>query len=38
MDLCYARGKFTWFKNLANGVAVWGRLDRALGITDWIEN
>ncbi|KAL4652573.1 hypothetical protein ACB092_01G242000 [Castanea dentata] len=38
MDLGYAESKFTWFKNLANGVAVWERLDKALGTTDWFEN
>ena len=27
--------KFTWFKNFGNGVAIWERLDRALGTTDW---
>ena len=30
MDLGYVDSKFTWFKNLANGVTVWERLDRAL--------
>ena len=33
VDLGYTSSKFTWFKNFANGVAVWERLDRALGTT-----
>ena len=37
VDLGYTSSKFTWFKNFANGVAVWERLDRALGTTNWLE-
>lgn len=35
MDLGFEGGKFTCFKIFGNGVAIWERLDRALGTTDW---
>ena len=38
MDLGFMDSKFTWFKNIANGISVWEHLDRALGTMDWFEN
>ena len=38
MDLGFVGSKFTWFKNIANGILVWERLDRVLGTMDWFEN
>lgn len=35
MELGFEGSKFTWFKNFGNGVAIWERLDRALGTMDW---
>ena len=34
MDLGFVGSKFTWFKNIANGILVWERLDKALGTMD----
>ena len=34
-DLGFVGSKFTWFKNFANGVLVWERLDRVVGSTNW---
>ena len=34
MYLGFMGSKFTWFKNIANGISVWERLDRALGTMD----
>lgn len=38
MDLGFVGSKFTWFKNIANGISIWECLDRALGTTDWFKN
>ena len=38
MDLGFLGSKFTWLKNIANGILVWECLDRALGTMDWFEN
>ena len=37
MDLGFVGSKFTWFKNIPNGISVWERLDRALGTMDWFK-
>ena len=37
VDLGFMGSKFTWFKNIANGILVWERLDRDVGNSDWLE-
>lgn len=37
VDLGFMGSKFTWFKNITNGISVFERLDRALWTTDWLE-
>ncbi|KAK7851867.1 hypothetical protein CFP56_040758 [Quercus suber] len=38
IDLGFVGSKFTWFKNIANGISIWERLDRAVGTMDWFKN
>ena len=37
VNLGFMGSKFTWFKNIANGISIWERLDRAMGTSDWLE-
>lgn len=37
MVLGFVGSKFPWFKNFANGISVWERLDRAVGTMDWFD-
>lgn len=37
VDLGFIRNKFTWYKNYPNGTTIWERLDKAVGLHDWLN-
>lgn len=37
IDLGYYGSRFTWCNNRIEMVGVWKRIDRALGIVNWIQ-
>ena len=37
VDFGFMGSNFTWFKNIANVISIWERLDRVVGTLDWLE-